>query len=977
MTFTTPLALALLICIPLILYLGWPRQRFRRTRDITSTTLRVVIVTLLVLALAGVQVVQSAEKLAVIFLVDASDSVGPVAVDIAFDQVRQALTRMSPSDEAGVIVFGNDAQVERAVNDVRELGTLRATPDTGNTDIGGAIRLALALFPADSARRIVILSDGIPTLGNAEASAELARASGVQISYLPIAREDTPEIRVTDFEAPATVQEGQQFDLSVSIVSDVATGAQVVIFAGGEEIFREQTQLERGTNNRTLTLEGSEAGFRDFQVVVETDGADGFYQNNSLATFSQIVGPSRVLVVATTPEDVQYLRPALEEAGLIVDQVTPDRLPISATGLVQYDSVVLVNTLASQISNQRMEVIQTYVRDLGGGLVVVGGPDTYGPGGYFKTPLEDTLPVEMQIKDQQRLPKLTIAYVIDRSGSMGATGPDGVPMIELAKEAINRSIELLQPTDRAAVASFDSVAYWIAEFQDVLNRQQLQRLVGTLTPSGGTDILSGLQLIAAAIVNEPADLKHIILLSDGIADPSGLVPLTRELFQNSNVTTTAISMGAPSPLMEQIANAGGGNYHIAADISSLPTIFAQETVLATRSYIFEEEFVPTLTSRNPIMDGISALPPLLGYVGVTPKSASQVILRAPNQFQDPILAAWQYGLGRSVAFTSDATARWGVNWVSWGEFSRFWSQTVRWTITEGSTNNVETRVVMEDDQARIIVDARDEDGAFLNGLTLETSVVDPQFGNRRIPLRQVAPGRYEAAFAPSQEGAYLLRLSGQTIGADGEAVDVNQTSGWVMSYSPEYAVSNTESVLPVLATITDGRSLVEDIGEAFSRDIISRDARTPLAPLLILLAMLLLPIDIAVRRLVITRTDLQRLQAAVNARFNRPQVMLAPTERMSTLLTARDRVRQQSQSADDPADASPTPANTMSALHSRREQAKSVQEAPAAAPPPAIVTEAKPRYSSPASKPATTTSAASGNLGERLLKKRKEREDEP
>jgi uncharacterized membrane protein len=969
MTFTTPLAFVLLLCIPFILYFGWPRHRFRRARDITSLALRVSIVTLLVLALAGVQVVQSAEKLAVIFLVDASDSVGPVGVDIALDQIRQTLSEMEPDDAAGIIVFGGDAQVERAVNNVRELGSLRATPNTGNTDIAGAIRLALALFPADAARRIVIFSDGIQTLGNAEAAAELARASGVQISYVPVQRENTPEVRVADFEAPATVQEGQQFDLSVSIVSDVDTAAQIVIFAGGEEIFREDTQLERGTNNRTLTLEGSEAGFRDFEVVVEVNGEDGFYQNNSLATFSQIVGPSRVLVVGSTPEDTQYIRPALEEAGLIIDQISPDDLPINATGLVQYDSVVIVNVPAPQITTQRMEVLQTYVRDLGGGLVFVGGPDSYGPGGYFQTALEDTLPVEMQIKDQQRLPKLTLAYVVDRSGSMGAVGSDGVPMIELAKEAINRSIDLLQPSDRAAVATFDAVAYWVAEFQDVLDRQRLQRMVGTLTPSGGTDILSGMQLVARDIVNEPAETKHIILLTDGIADPNGLIPLTRELFQNSNVTTTTIAIGAPSPLLEQMANAGGGNYHIATDISSIPTIFAMETVLATRSYIFEEEFVPTLTARNPIMDGITALPALLGYVGVTPKSAAQVVLRAPNQFQDPVLAAWQYGLGRSVAFTSDATARWGTNWVTWADFSRFWSQTVRWTITEGSTNNVETRVVMEDDQARIIVDARDENDAFLNGLDLQTSLVDPQFNNQRIPLRQVAPGRYEAVFTPGEEGAYLLRLTGQGTGAEGTAVDVSQTTGWVMSYSPEYAIGTAgDSVLPVLADITGGRSLIEDISAAFNHDIISRDARTPLAPMLILLAMLLLPVDIAVRRLVVTRTDLKRLQAAVQERFKRPEVVAAPTERMSTLLNARDRVRQQSQT-----EAEASPVSTMSALRSRRQQAKASQQTEQKPTTPVTAAEPKPRYT-PSAQPAAKSGES--NLGERLLKKRREKEEQ-
>lgn len=967
MSFTTPAALLLLICIPAIIYVGFPRQRFRLTRDVVSLILRVTMVTLLVLALAGVQVVRSADRLAVIFLIDTSDSVGVIGVENAVNYVKEAIKSMGPDDESGVVLFGGDAQVERAVNDVRELGTLRSAPDTGNTDIAGAIRLALALFPADSARRIVILSDGIPTLGNPEAAAELARASGVQISYVPIERETTPEVRVTEFNAPASVQEGQQFDLRVGIESDVETEAQIVIFAGGEEIVRQQTLLRRGANNRTLTLQATEVGFRDFQIVVEPVGDDGFYQNNSLATFSQVVGPSRVLLVSLNPEDTRYLQPALEEAGLVVDTTAPNLLPIGVAGLAQYESVILVNVPGTQISTRRMQVLQTYVRDLGGGLVVVGGPETYGPGGYFKTPLEDTLPVEMQIKDQQRLPKLTIAYVIDRSGSMGSVGPDGVPMIDLAKEAINISIDLLQPTDRAAVATFDAVAYWIAEFQDVLNRQQLQRLVGTLTPSGGTDILSGLNLVATQIVNEPAELKHIILLTDGIASPNGLIPLTRDLFQNSNVTTTTIAIGAPSPLLEQMAKVGGGNYHVALDISTIPTIFAQETVLATRSYIFEEEFVPNLTARNPIMEGINALPSLLGYVGTTAKAASQVILRAPNEFEDPILVAWQYGLGRSVAFTSDATARWGVNWVTWEDFSRFWSQAVRWTITEGGSNNVETRVVMEDGRARVIVDARDADGAFLNGLTLETSVVDPKFGNQRLRLYQVAPGRYEGTFTPDTEGAYLLRISGTGASAapDGAPLNVNQTTGWVMSYSPEYVTGNEASILPTLADITSGKLLTDDYSQVYSRDIMARDASTPLTPFLLIVVLLLLPFDIAVRRLIVTRSDLMRLRAALSSRFGQAQAALPPTERLSSLLDARNRARERTQ-GDQAANPESVAAavNTLSTLRNRREQQAGAT--------PAAPAPEQPRPRTPA---APTAPTETGNLGARLLKKRKEREE--
>jgi uncharacterized membrane protein len=998
MTFTSPQALILLLLVPAILYLGWPRQRYRRRRDILSSVLRTIILLSLVLSLAGAQVVQAAEKLAVIFLVDASDSVGPIAVDQALQQIQQTISSMGSNDEAGVILFGEDARVERLVNSVRELGSIRSAPRTGNTNIADAIRLALALFPPDAARRIVIFSDGIPTLGNTEAAAELARASNVQISYVPITIDRNAEVLVSEFTAPSSVQAGQQFDLSIGIDSDVDMPAEVIVTAGGEEIFRETTQLQQGTNNRTITLRADEVGFRDFEVVVEAAGSDDFYQNNSLSTYSQVVGPSRILLVSDVPEEARYILPALEQVGLLVDSITSSQLPNGLPGLVGYDSVVLLNIPATAIPTSRMEILQSYTRDLGGGLVVVGGPESYGPGGYFQTPLEDVLPVEMQIKDQQRLPRLTIAYVIDRSGSMSATTPSGIPMIELAKEAINRSIDFLQPTDRAAIATFDADAYWVAEFQDVLDRTPLQRLVGTLTPNGGTDILVGMRLVAADIVKEPTELKHIILLTDGIASPNGLVPLTRELLEEHNVTTSTIAIGEPSQLLQAMAQAGGGNYHIARDASTIPTIFSQETVLATRSYIFEEAFVPTLTARNPIMDGINALPQLLGYVGTTSKAAAQVILRAPNEFNDPILAAWQYGLGRSVAFTSDATARWGRNWVSWEEFSRFWSQTVRWTITEGTNNNIEVRTVLEGEQTRIIVDAREDNGQFANGLALETSIVDPTLGpGQRIALNQVAPGRYEATFTPSEEGAYLMQIFGGGTSSEGTPITVDQTNGWVLSYSAEYVPSpNAVSVLPQIASTTGGRSLQDDLQAAFARDLVLQTAMIPLAPLLLLLALVLLPFDVAVRRLVITRSDWQRLRTAVMSRFTRAEIPQERSERVATLLDARDRARQRPEGeVSNSEGASPSPTgnlptsesgNSAAQLLRSRRSAETAQPEPVAPPTPSVpVSREQPRERSaetrtPAQSPQPTIPSAppteGGNIGARLLRQRQQRDED-
>ncbi|MCA9911649.1 MAG: VWA domain-containing protein, partial [Anaerolineae bacterium] len=463
-------------------------------------------------------------------------------------------------------------------------------------------------------------------------------------SYVPFSRDPAPEVQVTDVRVPQEVGANQEFDLSFTVQSEAATDATVTVLAAGEILLRDNVTLRAGENNYAVSLQSGEAGFRDFQVRVDPVGGDAFHQNNQLAAFSEVVGPPRVLLVSQDAAEGQYVIDALNQVGIAVDQVTPGQLPVGITPLTSYDSVILANVPATMLTQRRMQTLSTYVRDLGGGLVVIGGPDTYAPGGYFQTPLEEALPVEMQIRDQQRLPQLTLVYVIDRSGSMGVAGANGIANIELAKEAMIRSVEFLQPSDRAGVISFDTDAAWIAEIQPVFDRFGLQALIGTLRASGGTDIEAGYNLAAEAMIADPSPRKHIILLTDGGAAPGNLVESAAQLFQDYDVTTTVISIGSGVNFLSQMAQSGGGNYHEVVTVEQIPTIFASETVLASRAYIVEESFVPLLSANSPIMDGITSAPPLLGYVASTPKQTAQVILRSPEPFADPILATWQYGL---------------------------------------------------------------------------------------------------------------------------------------------------------------------------------------------------------------------------------------------------------------------------------------------------------------------------------------------
>lgn len=965
MSFSAPYFLLLALALPLFLWLGWPARGSNRGREITSLVLRLLLAGLLILSLAGLEMRRAADRLSVVFLVDASDSMRlPLKTDagvtsayaLAQAYVRRALQELKPPDTAGVVVFGGDAVVERPLSSSPALEAFTSQVVTLQTDLAGAIRLGVALLPADAARRLVILSDGVVTAGDALEAARLAAAAGVQVDVVPFSAGAGAEAQLASVKAPTRVRQSESFSLEVAVDATTAQTATVRVFAGPALAYEGAVTLRRGPNRFSLPLKAGTPGFTPYRVQLTPGaGADTFYQNNELAAFTQIDGPPRILLVKNpTPRDKaagaeQELSQALAASGFQVATVTAEQVPGEQAALSEYAAVVLVDVPARSFSQRQMLALETYVRDLGGGLVAVGGPTSFGVGGYFRTPLADVLPVDMEIKDQKRRARLTLVFIVDKSGSMSETS-GGVQKVDLAKEAVIRSLDLLSPLDKVGVIAFDDAASWVVPLTPLDNPSAVAGAVGTLRADGGTDILAGVQLAAQVLPQDDATVKHIILLTDGGADPTGIPELVRRLNQQDGVTLSTVGVGPDAaPFLPQLAAAGGGVYHFTADPSTIPAIFAEETTLATRAYIIEQEFFPAQVSPSPILQGITAVPHLLGYIGTTAKSAAQTILVNPDspnkEAPDPVLAVWQFGLGKSAAWTSDATGRWAKAWVSWDQYARFWAQVVRGVITNGAQAASSVQVTSAGGPAAITVDAQSEAGAYLNGLNVQANVVGPDGQTQAVTLTQTAPGRYAGDFTPTAEGAYVIRVVGAdpvaTDPAAGGAPALAQTTGWVLSYSPEYrlalaagsavtnAVPANVRALVQLAAAAGGRPVTGEYAAVFAHDLPQPPAAPqPVWPWLLTLAALLLPLDIAVRRLAVSRREVQRAAARVTGWFawRLPGSAAAPrAERLATLLEAKQRAGNPRPAApDDPVapPASPPPV---------------VSPPPAAPPPPVAV----------------------------------------
>ena len=885
--FAQPYLLALLVLIPLSIFIALPR--FRRIRSqradvgrlkansqlashnyllnrnaIASLVVRCALITCVVLALAGIQSVQFNNKLSVAFLIDASDSVGSAGKDTAAQWVRDAMSamRIDGNDQSAVVVFGADAQIERNLNAIKDLAPLGTAVAAGGTNIEQAIRLGISLLPNDSAKRLVLLSDGKPTSGDADAASRLARAVNARLDVVPIPSTQGPDAAVERVDAPQRASVGQSIPLQIAVRSNVVQNAKLTVFSGPDTVAEQQVSLNVGINNFTIRATATRAGFSSFRVQLVPE-RDITVQNNSLAASVIVGGPPRVLIVSSPPsagtsvgsartvDEVGALKGALTASGINFEESTPRAMPSEIQSLAGYQAVVLANVPARDLSLRTMFSLQSYVRDIGGGLITIGGPNSYGVGGYFKTPLEDTLPIESQVKDPKRFPSVSIVIVMDKSGSMGIK-ENGVEKMRIADEAAARVAELANEDDEITVIAFDTEPVdVIGPFAGRDRAKQIPKILSIATGGGGIYIYESL-VEAQKVMRQSNKLtKFVILLADG--NDSEHQPNAREVaraMRNEGVvmSVVAIGDGTDVPFLKDMARIGEGRFHLTDRAANLPTIFTEETAIAQRSYIVEDPFFAKLGATSPIMNGIDSVPQLLGYIASVPKPSAQVILKTQND--DPLLATWQYGLGRAVSFTSDVTGRWGKEWVVWKDLPKFLAQTIRWTVLDRNESQVQARVVQRNDQTSIVADIpgikADDD------YRLTATIIDSDGKTAQVPLAQTAPGRFEADAPLDQPGSYFVRVA-STAGDE-------STVAYVKPYSPEYnPTAGGEDLLKAWAKLGGGEVLTSP-AQAFDLNVPAAASRTDLSMLFLTLAALLLPLDIGVRRIAISlRKALARL----------------------------------------------------------------------------------------------------------------------
>jgi uncharacterized membrane protein len=855
-----------------------------RWRRWSAFAVRAFIVIALILALAGLQWLRPLEGMNVFFLLDRSDSIPSPQQDEARTYVNKITALKKSVDKGGVIVFGSEANIETTANSAVDVEKIQAVVGTERTDIAGAIRLGTAAFPENGQKRLVLMSDGNENIGDAMTAMLASRDLKVTMDVVPMGITRGNDVAMEKLSVPPKLKKGQVFEVKIFLRSDHATPATLRLYRNDQYLGEQKVELSEGKNLFTFPQTLSEPGFYTYDARVEAAG-DTVPQNNRASAFASVKGEPEILVVSSDPDGDKPLVAALQSAHLRVKGVGVNGFPPTLAEMQNYDAIFLSNVAAGDLGKDLQTLLESAVQDFGVGLVCVGGDQTYAAGGYRGTPLENTLPVNMELDSKKVLPSGAVALVMH--GMEFANGN------QVARDCAQGVLAALGPGDEMGVVLWDGNEHWLFPMQKVGDKKKVGQEIAGMNQGDLPGFEGVIGLAHEGLKKSTANLKHIIVFSDG--DPSApSAGLMHDIVADRITVSTVLISGHAGPnTMIWIADQGKGRFYNVTSPNDLPQIFIKEAAVILKSAIYEDPFKPQLKASSELIRGIGAgeYPTLLGYVATTPKERAEIPLVTDKG--DPLLAHWQYGLGRAVAFTSDAKAKWSKNWLGWAKYQQFWSQIAQWSLRRLENSDFTTDVSVDKGQGEISTDALDEQGNYRNFLDLEGIVVSPKGQQIKVHLEQTGPGHYEAKFPTKEVGTYMLSLLDKTNGV----VRGQQVVGASINYSPEFASSEpNNNLLRRLAESGGGKLLEWDnpADNPFLHDRQKTFQPRDLWEWLLRFCVLLFPLDVAIRRIQLDHDEMHRAWRRVRSWiFFWQGVPREPEaeESLAALLSRREQVR--------------------------------------------------------------------------------------
>ncbi|MEM9367392.1 MAG: VWA domain-containing protein [Planctomycetota bacterium] len=820
----------MLAALPMLWWVGWTSLAvLGNERRLAAVVIRSLVWSLIVVALAGIQLVWVNDRLTVMYVLDQSESIPEskrtAMLDFVIQNVRDH--RNAPrEDRAGIIVFGRDASIEIPPfdDDVPPLRRLESLLDrTDATNLEAALNLAQASMPEDTARRVVIVTDGNENMGAARAMARRLVQSGVGIDVVPVETEAASEVLVEKIDLPTDIRKGQPFEARIVVdhqlyakdgsSAEPVTGRLRVKqkVAARESLLLEQTiALDPGKNVFPLrhTIEEPGAYTYSAEFVPDSDASDSISQNNAASGYTYVRGKGRVLLIHTKDQADSYakLMETLRDADIEVTPMANDQLFGSIAELQAYDAIILAGvprvsgdnaqTIVS-FTDEQIEMLVRNTQQLGAGLLMIGGPESLGAGGWTGTEIEKAMPVDFQIKNTKVRAVGALALIMHASEMAQGN--------YWQKVIARKAIEQMGPVDYAGVLHWTMRGdAWMWGGKNGLlpvgpNRKAMLAALGRMTPGDMPQFDPAMKMAVAGLTRTPASVKHCIIISDG--DPSAPAGSTISAFKTNNITISTVAVEShglsDSQRLQRIASATGGKYYSVKSGRALPEIFQREARRVSRPLVYEPSggTAPEVIFPHPVVDGIEpVLPPVRGFVLTQTKDSplAQVVLQSPmpkSPENATILATWNYGLGRSAVLTTDSGERWAAEWREWPGYEKLHSQLVRWLMRPtGDTGQFTLATKVRDGQVEVVVGALDQDDAFLNFLEVTGSVLDPDLNPLPLRMRQSAPGRYTGTFSVEQAGTYFINV----LPGDGNAP---LSAGVTIPYSDEFRFRETNLAL--------------------------------------------------------------------------------------------------------------------------------------------------------------------------------------
>jgi uncharacterized membrane protein len=842
-------------------------RSLERTRRWLAVGCRAGLIALVIACLAGVQHVRESDDLTVMFIMDRSKSIpDDLASGLTGRQeayVRQIGEKVQTDDRLGVVTFDGQAYVEQLpMRGGFHVDRLPPTEAPDRTDIARAIRLAMATFPPDAAKRIVIMSDGNENMGDVMPEVEAAVASGVNIDVVPMWYKHDREVYFDRMIAPAVANEQERINIRLILEStrrskgrlafrhngklvdldpDPDQVGQAVEMLPGKNVFHQEMLLVSGGVNRF-----------EAEFIPDDRATDEVPQNNVATAFTFVHSKAKALVLTMDPIEDEIFARELRRNQVETDLRSIDDFAVDLLSLSDYNAVILSNVPANVFTEPQQKAIASYVKDLGGGLIMTGGPEGFGAGGWIGSPVEEVMPVTFEIKHRRVIPRGALVLILhscemDRGNYWG-------------EQVAIKSLDTISSRDYIGVLAYSwnpGGVNWEVPIQLATNKAAVKAKIKKVQIGDMPDFAQTMSMAVTGLQATDAAQKHIIIISDG--DPAPPSAATLQQMVNSKITCSTVGIGFGVHVMEatlkNIAETTGGNYYAVRNPKRLPQIFTKEAKVVRRPLISEEPFQPKLVyALAETITGIqpSEIPPLGGMVLTSPKPLIEMpLVRQTSDGTDPVLAHWEHGLGKAVAFSSGYWKHWGDDWTEWEKFGKLWSQVVRWAMRSDQSPDFEVHTKLVGDKGQVVIEAVNKEVRFLNFLRLHSRVIGPDQEAKVLDFAQTGVGRYEATFDVEDTGQYIAQVNVR--GQEQEDLGMILT-GLSVPFSPEYRQLETnESILREIVDRSGGRWLEFDpeTDDVYSHaNLLPVRSRRPVWEWL--LTWIILPLfllDVAVRRL--------------------------------------------------------------------------------------------------------------------------------